>query len=222
MIIRFKYERGRELKYLAHLDMMTLFERALKRACIDVAFSNGFNKRPLLVFGMPISLGMISLAEYVDITLRGNIECDDFIEKMNKELPLGVRIIRAKEIKSQKNIMSTITFAKYTVEIEDNEKLDEAITRLLKEKEIFIEKVKKGEKIQKEIRNGIITAEVKGKKIDLFMTSGQNRNIKPEEFISALNQYTSNDIEIIDIIREEMYIMNDLGEPVSLFDRRKR
>lgn len=220
MIIRFRYERGRELKYLAHLDMMTLFERTLKRAGIDVDFSKGFNKRPLLVFGMPISLGMISLAEYVDITLMNDIECDVFIKKMNKELPPGVRIVQAMKIGSQKNIMSKIAFAKYIIEVEDQGNLKEALEKLLKEEEIYIEKEKKGKKIRKEIRKGIIKAEVKGKKISLFMTSGQNRNIKPEEFVSALNQFTSNVIEIVDIIREEMYIMDDEGEPVSPFDRR--
>ncbi|WP_054632612.1 TIGR03936 family radical SAM-associated protein [Thermoclostridium stercorarium] len=57
MKIRFRFDRGEELKYIGHLDVMRLFERAFKRAEIPVTHSQGFNPRPHIVFAQPMALG---------------------------------------------------------------------------------------------------------------------------------------------------------------------
>jgi radical SAM-linked protein len=220
MNIRFRYNRGRELKYLAHLDMMSVFERALRRAGIDVAYSNGFNKRPAMIFGMPISLGMISIAEYADILLNGEIGSDVFMSRLNDKLPKGVEITEAAEIRGTENIMSAIAYARYTIEVEKDKDITSALTDMLNEESILIEKEKKGHTVSKEIRKGLISAVYDDGKIRLFMTSGQNENIKPEEFITALNRYSKKEIEAKEIVREEMYIRDDKGRPALPIDRR--
>ena len=67
--LRFRFSRGQELKYIAHLDMLRVFERAIKRAKIPVAYTQGFNPRQKLVFGLPMSIGLTSESEYADIEL---------------------------------------------------------------------------------------------------------------------------------------------------------
>jgi radical SAM-linked protein len=220
MNIRFKYNRGRELRYLAHLDMMAVFERALRRAGIDVAYSNGFNKRPVMIFGMPISLGMISVAEYADILLNEEIGSDVFMRRLNDKLPKGVEITEASEINGTDNIMSMIAYARYTIEVEKDKDITYALIEMFKEESILINKEKKGHTVSKEIRKGLISADYDDGKIRLFMTSGQNENIKPEEFLTALNKYSKKEIEAMEIIREELYIMDDKGRPSLPIDGR--
>jgi radical SAM-linked protein len=219
-VIRFKYERGRKLKYLAHLDMMTLFERALKRAEIDVAFSQGYNKRPRLVFGMPISLGMISLAEYADITINRHVSCQEFIQRLNRQLPEGAKIIEAAYIDGKRNIMSAVAYARYRIVLRSPMELEEAMTKLMSMNEVLVKKEKKGQVTMKDIRSGIISAGVFDDDICLFMTSGSNRNIKPEEFLVALEKFLDQKISVKELIREELYLSDEGGRPVNPFDER--
>jgi radical SAM-linked protein len=60
--IRVKFERSQEVKFISHLDMMKAFERALRRAGLPIGYSKGFNPHPLMVFGLPLSVGMTSQA----------------------------------------------------------------------------------------------------------------------------------------------------------------
>lgn len=206
MVIRFKYQRGQELKYLAHLDMMKVFERALKRARIEVAYSSGFNKRPMMVFGLPISLGMISNAEYADITLLGNKSPGEFVDSLNRALPEGVVVEDACILKAKENIMSVVKAAAYTVIINGDEDTAQALSAFMSRQSAVIEKDKKGKILKKDIRKGVIKAEYTDEGIKLLLVSGQEGHIKPEEFIKALQIYEDIHIKTETIIREEMFI----------------
>ena len=63
--IRARFRRGEELKYLGHLDLMRLFERAIRRARLPIEHTTGFNQHPKIVFGLPLGVGVISEADYV-------------------------------------------------------------------------------------------------------------------------------------------------------------
>jgi radical SAM-linked protein len=70
MKIRLAYSKLAEAKYVAHLDLTRFLDRALRRAEIAVAFSQGFNPHPKISFGPPLAVGVEGLAEYVDVELR--------------------------------------------------------------------------------------------------------------------------------------------------------
>lgn len=218
MVIRFKYKRGQELKYLAHLDMMKVFERALKRAGIEAAYSSGFNKRPMMVFGLPISLGMISNSEYADITLIGNSDPKEFMEMMNNVLPDGVVMLDVCALKAKGNIMSMVKAAEYTIMINAGNGICEAISAFMSRGEAVIEKEKKGQMQKKDIRKGILKAEYNDKEIKLLLSSGQDGHIKPEEFIKALYIYEDMKLDVESVIREEMYIGDEGGRLMHPFE----
>ena len=67
--LRVKFTRGEEVKYISHLDMLKVFERALRRANIPIAYNKGFNPRPQIVFGLPLSVGVTSESEYADLEI---------------------------------------------------------------------------------------------------------------------------------------------------------
>ncbi len=68
--LRLKFSRGEELKYISHLDLMRLWERALRRARIPIAYSEGFSPHPRLSLAAPLALGITSEAELIDIFLE--------------------------------------------------------------------------------------------------------------------------------------------------------
>ena len=63
---RIKYTKGPELRFVSHLDLMRLFQRAVRRAGLPIGYSHGFNPHQLMSFGNPLSLGMTSTGEYCD------------------------------------------------------------------------------------------------------------------------------------------------------------
>lgn len=146
--IRFKFTRGEEVKYISHLDMMTMFERAARRAQIPLAYSQGFNPHPQMVFGLPLSVGVTSEAEYADFDLLEEPDLQSFMGDMNKALPKGFLITDAKYKHGKDNIMASITKASYCILVsyEKDDGIDiicKKITEFLNQPDIVIKKQSK-------------------------------------------------------------------------------
>src|SRR4030042_3963334 len=97
-IIRFKFYKRAEYKFLSHLDILRLMTRALSRSGIIVKYDKGFNPKPKISFSNPIPLGVESLAEYCDLVLEDDTSANDFAGKVNLQLPEQVKIISAKRV----------------------------------------------------------------------------------------------------------------------------
>lgn len=143
--IRARFTREEELKFISHLDMMKMFERALRRAGLPVSYSQGFNPHPQIIFGLPLSVGVTSEAEYLDIMLSEDVEPQQFVEVLNKQLPEGLRILEAKVKSSKSNIMATISKASYEVltsiaQKPDISEVKDKVLQFLNNSEIIIKK----------------------------------------------------------------------------------
>jgi radical SAM-linked protein len=58
--LRIRFSRGEEIKYISHLDLMRLWQRALNRAGLEIAYSEGFNPHPRMSLAAPLALGVTS------------------------------------------------------------------------------------------------------------------------------------------------------------------
>jgi len=152
--IRIEFMRGEEVKFISHLDIMRTFERAVRRAGIPVAYSQGFNPQPVIVFGLPLSVGVTSLAEYADIELTEFMEPLELKNTLNNELPSGLKIFNAGVRYNDKNIMASIYMASYDVFVYITDNM--AINYIKREVKEFLSSdtliaVKEGKKGKKEI-----------------------------------------------------------------------
>ena len=93
MIVQF--ERHDCVRFISQLDMLRTIHRALRRADIPVAYSEGFNPQPRVSFGFALSVGLVSFGEYMDIHLKSEISADEFVSRMNKVMPQGMKIASA-------------------------------------------------------------------------------------------------------------------------------
>lgn len=96
----FSFEKHGKARYLSHLNMMGVFERAFMRAGLSVRYTEGFNPKPRLEFAQPLGLGLESSGEIAAIELAPNptgelIAADEFITRINRVLPEGISIVRA-------------------------------------------------------------------------------------------------------------------------------
>jgi radical SAM-linked protein len=94
--IEFIFTKKEAMKYISHLDLMRLFMRALRRGRIPIKISEGFNPHPKLSIKRALKLGLESENEEAIIALKQFIAPQDFIEKLQKQLPPGIFIKEAK------------------------------------------------------------------------------------------------------------------------------
>lgn len=133
--LRVKFGRGNELKYLSHLDLMRLWDRALRRAGLPPAYSEGFSPHPHISFASPLAVGITSVGEIMDIFFERRISPDTFIRKVRVQIPAGIDIIEVFPVSPQApSLQSCLRKAEYEVEIETDlstDKIIDDINRLL-------------------------------------------------------------------------------------------
>lgn len=176
---RMAYTKKNQARYIAHLDLTRVFDRALRRAKIEVAYSEGFNPHPKIAFGPPLPVGVEGEREYVDIELRysDNISKAQVGEEeqgklligeqaflrevagsLQKQLPDGIELLDFRILpQGSKAIMAAANLARYRTEISFLEKvaperLTEACQNWLAREEIIGIRYQKGKKTERNIR----------------------------------------------------------------------
>lgn len=120
--LRITFSRGEEVKYISHLDMMRLWERALRRAGIPVAYSQGFSPHPKLSIAAPLPIGVTSDGELMDILLRRRLSPYFFIKVVCDQIPPAVGILGVEQVGlSLPSLQSQVRKAEYRVEVETGE-----------------------------------------------------------------------------------------------------
>jgi len=132
--LRVTFTRGEEMKYVTHLDLMRFWERALRRAEIPVAYSEGFSPHPQIALAAPLPVGVTSDAELMDVFLERVIPPRSFIDQISSQLPPAVRIVRVEEAGlALPSLQAEVRAAEYDVDIEGASagEASEAAQRLL-------------------------------------------------------------------------------------------
>lgn len=99
---RAQLTKGDEIRYISHLDYAGVMERAIRRAKLPAAYSEGFNPHLKMSFASPLSLGVTSDAEYMDFELTKPLCQPEIFDKLSRVLPPGIRLIRLKPVKEPK------------------------------------------------------------------------------------------------------------------------
>ncbi|NLL48312.1 MAG: DUF2344 domain-containing protein [Firmicutes bacterium] len=94
-VIRFQFAKGPEVQFLSHLDLVRTMERALRRAGLPIAYSEGFTPRPIMSFSYALPVGILSEAEYGDYTFAEALAPEEFVARYNQHLPTGFRVLQA-------------------------------------------------------------------------------------------------------------------------------
>lgn len=114
--LRMEITKGNEIRFIAHLDYARAIERAVRRANLPAAYSEGFNPHMKLAFASALGVGVASDAEYVDIELKQELAVNEVVTRLSDNLPPGVRLKRAKYIPaSSPALMASVNLAKYNV-----------------------------------------------------------------------------------------------------------
>ncbi len=117
--LRVRFKRGEGIKFVSHLDIMRLWERALLRAQIQLAYSEGFSPHPRLSLAVPLAVGVTSEAELMDVFVTKLVSPHWFTAAVSQQLPPGIEILGVYQIGlSLPSLQSQVRYAEYRVEVE--------------------------------------------------------------------------------------------------------
>lgn len=117
--LRVRFRRGDSVKFISHLDIIRLWHRALRRAGIDIAYSEGFNPHPRISLAAPLALGITSEAELMDIFTNRHISPHSFTSLLERQLPPGIEILQVCLVApTMPALQSQVRFAEYAVDVE--------------------------------------------------------------------------------------------------------
>jgi len=133
--LRIRFSRGEEIKFISHLDIMRLWQRALHRAQIPLAYTEGFSPHPRLSLAAPLAVGITSQAELMDVFCSKWVSPHFFTDAVSQQLPAGIEIVQVSSVApTLPSLQSQLGFAEYEVELEtdkDEAGVKAALTSLL-------------------------------------------------------------------------------------------
>jgi radical SAM-linked protein len=132
--LRVTFTRGEDMKYITHLDMMRFWERALRRAGLPLAYSEGFTPHAQLSLAAPLPVGTTSDAELMDVFLEQPVRPSDFRRRADEQLPPGVSIVSVREVGLALPALQADTrWAEYEVDVDAREAAgaDQLVERFL-------------------------------------------------------------------------------------------
>lgn len=203
---RIKYERNDNARFISHLDLMRTFNRTLKRAKAPLEYTQGFNPHTIMTVALPLSVGITSESEYLDVTFKEDVDTAALKEKLNSVIPMGLKVLQIRKADDER-AFKHIETSLYTVTFK-SEKAPDCRKFMQMGEAVVLKKTKSGEK-EENILPDIHLLECDGKDgaytINMRLNAGSKRNIKPELVMSAIEQFQCIGAEDIKIHRKAIY-----------------
>lgn len=207
------------MKFIGHLDIMRYFQKAIRRADIDISYSEGFSPHQKMSFASPLGVGLLSRGEYFDIDVNTTKSSKESLKALNDTMVEGMEVLSYRLLPDNAgNCMSVIAAADYLAHFKEaNPKInDDSIKSFMDQKEILI--IKKTKKSEKEVDIRPLVYEMKATDEGLFfkLAAGSVNNLKPELVMEAFAKYLDMEVPGVVYERLEMYAKSDDGGIVPL------
>ena len=216
MKIRMKFSKEGRIKFVGHLDLLRLFERAIKVAKIPIAYSQGYNPHSLMYFAQALSVGITSEGEYLDLHLAEAIETEWVKKQMNNILPQGLKIQEVYILlEGSKTCMALIDGSSYIIAIPKNNRNNgfiEQSNEFYKQDEVLVTRKSKKKERVINIKEFICQLEIGENKtdyiIEVVLLTGSRKNLNAKLFIDAFIENTNLEIGY-QIHRKELFSFQD-------------
>lgn len=224
MKIRIKFKKTGVMKFIGHLDMMRYFQKAMRRADIDICYSEGFSPHQIMSFAAPLGVGITSEGEYLDIEVHSSKCTAEAMAALNAAMVPGVEINGYVKLPDNaKTAMSIVCAADYVLSYkeEQNSPYSKTEWKQIIEEKFTAQKAftitKKTKKSEREVdlKPLVYAFDVLGTEdkpeFYIKLSTGSTDNIKPELLLSSLYSccgltYHDNAIQIH---RKDVYAMNE-------------
>jgi len=222
MKVRIKFKKYGPIRFIGHLDVMRYFQKAMRRAEIDIAYTGGYSPHQIMTFAAPLGVGLESNGEYMDIECNSVTSSEDMICRLNRAGVTGLDVISVKALPEHAgNAMASVAAASYTVSFRDGRGpsitiLPSTIQDFLAQNEILITKETKTGIHEVNIRPGIYDMHLNDNgSIYLMVDASSAGNLKPAKIMEAFLKHYGEVMQenALWITREDVY--TNTGTPVK-------
>lgn len=195
MKIRVKFRKYGVMRFIGHLDVMRYFQKAIRRADIDIAFSEGFSPHMIMSFAAPLGVGLTSDGEYFDIEIGQELSSASAVKRLNNVMAEGMEVLSFRKIADGKasNAMSIVAAADYEVRFREGCEpagdWQNTFAAFMGQESIRVVKKTKKSEQELDIRPMIYQWEVRGDALFFQLSTGSAANLKPELVMDAFAQY---------------------------------
>lgn len=225
MKLRIKFSKHGALKFIGHLDVMRYFQKAMRRAGIDIAYTTGFSPHQIMSFAAPLGVGLESNGEYMDISVNSLTSSKELTDMLNRQMVDGIKVLEAKLLPDNAgNAMASVAAARYTIAFREGyvpSFLTNSVIRdFCGQSEIIVtKKTKKGESTF-DMKPYIFNCSYDEEKslIDLTVDASSAGNLKPALVMKALYDYYQQSFDEFGLLitREETYMNVGTAQDVRL------
>ena len=190
MRARITFSKTGALRYVGHLDLQTLWERAARRAGLPLAYSHGFHPQPKINFASALPLGFSSRAEVMDMRLQSDVELDELPRRLEAAMPPGIRILDVQQVDEAAPALQTqVRAAEYEVSLlepADAEALEAATRRLMETTSIPRTRREKQYDLRPLIEDVRLDGEGSDLRILMRLSAREAATGRPEEVLDEL------------------------------------
>ena len=219
MNIRMKFKKHGCMKFIGHLDIMRYFQKAIRRADIDIAYSEGFSPHMIMSFAAPLGVGLTSEGEYVDLQVNSCASSKAAVDALNSVMVDGMEVVSFKLLpENVKNAMSSVAAADYFVKWREGyvpENWEEKFNAFLQKEEMLIVKKTKRSEAEVDLKPMLYKTELRDGGIFMQVACGSVNNLKPELVMEAFAKEAGIELApfALEVCRLEVYA--DLGDETA-------
>lgn len=204
MKLRIKFTKTGAVRYLGHLDIMRFFQKAIRRAGIDITYTEGFSPHQIMAFANPLGVGVESVGEYFDIEVNSLTSSAKMLEDLNRVTVPGIQVLSVKFLPERepntkkRNAMALVAAARYRVQIlpgkEPHFSWEDAIANFYNRETIPVVKISKKSETQLDLKESVYEMKAVADTpytLELFVnaSSSGTGNIKPTLVMEELYRF---------------------------------
>lgn len=217
MKVRIQFSKHGVMKFIGHLDIMRYFQKAMRRAGVDIAYSGGFSPHQIMSFAAPLGVGLESDGEYMDIEVNSQNGAKEMKAALNSVMAEGIEVLSVRALPEHaKNAMASVAAAGYLVRFRVGYEPDfaykEALAGFYEKETIPFVKVTKKSELTLDLKPAIYELSVQGDAIYMLVDASSSGNIKPAMVMEAF--YRENGKELpefaLEITRTDTYMNGDM------------
>ncbi len=191
MRARITFSKTGPLRYIGHLDLQTLWERAARRAGLPLAYSHGFHPQPKITFASALPLGFSSRGEVMDLRLQSPVDLVELPQQLKAALPEGITVLEVHSVdEAEPALQMQVRTAEYEVTLLEKpnaSELKRGIERLLAAQSLPRERRGKAYDLRPLIEALCIKGEDAGAvRILMQLAAREGATGRPEEVLSEL------------------------------------
>lgn len=214
--IRMWFGKVGEMGLISHLDLVRLFDRAIRRAALPISFTGGYHPGPKIAIANALSLGITSNGEIVDFELTEDMDVEEFRNRLSAQLPANIPIYQVEDIDLKSpNASRLMDKAEYLIAVKaaDNPNWQQWIDAIDNSQEILWEKfTKSGKKQVINLRDRLfaLSLESADNNIAVIRFTGSCRNdgtnLSPDNLVYMLEKVASKEFQLLNIHRQQLIL----------------